>query len=106
MILVTGAAGSVGRALFPWLEHAVGTDSRWYDRHLDVTDSEEVEHWFERLKPELVYHLAGAKHAFEGELDPGRVAEVNITGTANVLASAGRYGSKVVFSSKIGRAHV
>lgn len=98
-VLVTGAAGSVGRRLIARLPRAAGTDSAWYDRHLDVTDREEVEHWFKVVRPELVYHLAGAKHAFEGELDPGRVAEINITGTANVISAARRHGSKVVFSS-------
>lgn len=100
MILITGAAGSVGQAL---LEHlgteAFGTDSVWSDRHIDVTDRAEVRERIEMLKPDLIYHLAGAKHAFEGELQPERAAEINVLGTGYVLEAAAAVGAKVVFSS-------
>lgn len=100
MILVTGAAGSVGQALLERLgSEAIGTDSVWYDRHLDVTDRDEVDHWVKTLKPGLIYHLAGAKHAFEGELHPEQASEINVVGTRHVLEAAARVDAKVVFSS-------
>lgn len=97
MILVTGAAGSVGRELLKRLPHASGTDSAWYDRHLDVTDADEVRHWFKTLRPKVVFHLAGAKHAPAGELDPFHVLNVNAVGTQNVLNAAG--DAKVILAS-------
>ncbi len=99
MILVTGAAGSVGRVLGRRIRNAHLTDSAWYDRHLDVTDREEVVSWVETLEPRTIFHLAGAKHAPQGELDPAHVAAVNITGTLNVLHAASLVGAKVVMSS-------
>lgn len=100
MILVTGAAGSVGRALLERLPEAVGTDIVWgVDRYLDVTNRAHVDLCFRQWQPRLVYHLAGAKHAFDGELDPARVASVNIDGTRNILDAAAQVDAKVVFAS-------
>jgi FlaA1/EpsC-like NDP-sugar epimerase len=99
VILVTGAAGSVGSALGEQLSDAWLTDSAWHDYHLDVTDRGEVEHWVRSVKPSTIFHLAGAKHAPQGELDPAHVAAVNITGTLNVLRAAVLVGAKVVMAS-------
>jgi len=69
------------------------------DREVDVRDRDEVERAFEALAPRLVFHLAAAKHAPEGELDPLEVSETNVTGTANVLAAADGCGARVILAS-------
>jgi len=51
------------------------------------------------FEPDLIYHLAAAKHAPEGEIDPTITAEVNIEGTENVLEAAKRVKAKVVVAS-------
>jgi FlaA1/EpsC-like NDP-sugar epimerase len=95
VIVVTGSAGSVGQALCARLgeEVCVGHDVDT----MDVTDAAQVRFVLGALKPRVVYHLAGAKHAPEGELDPEHVAAVNIGGTANVLDAAG--AAQVVLAS-------
>ncbi len=88
-VLITGAAGSLGRALLPRLDSRdewLATDQD----NLDVTDAEAVKWAFHDYAPDLVYHLAAAKHAPEGELDPWHVARTNIIGTRNVLATGAR----------------
>jgi FlaA1/EpsC-like NDP-sugar epimerase len=87
----------VGRALVERLQHApvVAVDID----QMDVTDPIQVESVIERTLPDVIFHLAGAKHAFEGELEPERVTAINVTGTGNVLRAAKRIGAKVVFSS-------
>lgn len=95
-ILVTGAKGSVGTALLELLEGDVlATDLD----DLDVTSSPLVTGWCLRKRPSVIYHLAGAKHAPEGELDPAHVARVNINGTLNILRGAGGVGAKVILAS-------
>jgi FlaA1/EpsC-like NDP-sugar epimerase len=98
--LVTGAEGSVGIALVRRLDGVVHpTDIVHDDRYLDVTDPNEVARWVKAIRPDVIYHLAGAKHAPDGELHPANVAAVNINGTLNVLDAAKLYGAKVVMTS-------
>lgn len=96
-VLITGAAGSIGAAIADALREAdVMTFETDIDA-LDVRDSDAVDRWLRVIKPTLVLHLAGAKHAPEGELDPAATFETNVRGTANVLAAA--RGARVVTAS-------
>lgn len=100
MILVTGAKGSVGQALTGRLGGIVyATDLALHECRLDVTVREDCEQWVWATRPAVIYHLAGAKHAPEGEADPALVADVNITGTLNVLAAAETAGARVIVAS-------
>jgi FlaA1/EpsC-like NDP-sugar epimerase len=91
--LVTGAKGSVGEALVPRLDAVCATDVDT----VNVTRFREVERTVRAVRPDVIYHLAGAKHAPEGETDPANVARVNIDGTLNVLRAAG--AAKVIVAS-------
>jgi FlaA1/EpsC-like NDP-sugar epimerase len=96
-VLITGAAGSIGQALAPLLRLYcdVWETDEW---ELDVTNSDSVFQTFQKVQPEVIFHLAGAKHAPLGEEDPWHALEVNAIGTDNVL----RYrpaGSRVVLAS-------
>lgn len=89
-ILVTGAAGSIGRELVPRLreQHVVtATDIG----QMDVTRPLRFPDY------DVIYHLAGAKHAPVGETDPAETFRVNTQGTANVIAAAGK--AKVILAS-------
>lgn len=102
-VLVTGALGSIGVAAMEALGrariHSFGTDLVWAPtaEDVDVRDAGEVESAMERYRPTHVLHLAGAKHAPEGELDPEETARTNIDGTANILRYAGK--ARVVTAS-------
>lgn len=81
-MLVTGASGSVGQPLIDRLsevcQEVVATDKDSYDV---------VAGWQKHYAyyPKVVFHLAGAKHAPQGEADPWQAVEVNTLGTANAL---------------------
>lgn len=100
-VLVTGAAGSVGAALVPVLKSAgiehVVTDIAGDARFVDVCDPAGLLRVCDEFGPSVILHLAGAKHAPDGELNPRHVGRVNIEGTACVLAAAG--GARVVMAS-------
>lgn len=88
MILVTGADGSVGQALVPELRFAAEVVLATDIDTLDITNRDQVRKIMVETEPDLIYHLAGAKHAPDGETEPLHVATVNITGTANIVAEA------------------
>jgi FlaA1/EpsC-like NDP-sugar epimerase len=84
-IWITGASGSVGSALLERHPQATGTDI-----DVDVTDRTQVQRFLRTVRPDVIFHCAGAKHAPEGEADPAHVAKVNIDGTKHVLESDAR----------------
>lgn len=86
-ILITGAAGSIGTALIPRL---LDGGHRVFPTDIDTLDVTQpkirVRQHVRHIHPDLIYHLAGAKYAPEGETDPGHTTQVNAIGTANILA--------------------
>jgi FlaA1/EpsC-like NDP-sugar epimerase len=98
-VLVTGAAGSIGVAISSILADA-GVETLLTDRdELDVRRARAVSAVLAAFRPTVVFHLAGAKHAPHGEVDPLEVMEVNAIGTANVVAAARMLGARVVTAS-------
>lgn len=97
MILVTGALGSVGRVLVERLEDLGHTVVATDLETMDVTNEQQVRLILQRKRPDVIFHLAGAKHAPDGELDPWHVCSVNAMGTRNVLEHA--EDAKVILAS-------
>lgn len=99
-LLVTGADGAVGTAVLERL----ATSDRWIVLPtdidtLDVTDRDAVSGLFGWSRPDVVLHLAGQKHAPEGEVDIARTVAVNVDGTRTVLDAATEIGARVVTAS-------
>jgi threonine 3-dehydrogenase len=115
-ILLTGAGGQIGHDLIGTLaasgHEVVSTDlaprppshahaqSRSWQR-LDVTDAAATVAMFEKVKPEMVFHLAAILSA-SGEKNPILAYDVNQTGTWNVLEACRLTGVKtLIFTSSI-----
>lgn len=104
-VLVTGAAGSIGEAIVPILKAAgittfatdidTDTGANW----LDVCDFHAVNATIETWRPTIILHLAGAKHAPEGELNPWETTRTNSVGTDQIVKKAVRSGARVVLAS-------
>lgn len=103
MILVTGAAGQVGRAVVGELRGAglgvLETDVAGRAICCDIRDAEAVRGLFLRRSVESVVHLAAVLPTAY-RLDPGRGWAVNVGGTKNLILAAGEAGVKrFVFAS-------
>ncbi|MFM7068730.1 MAG: GDP-mannose 4,6-dehydratase [Actinomycetes bacterium] len=98
--LVTGARGFVGTHLMAHLEaagdDAVGTDRSIDD--LDILDAPALLELFRRVRPEVVYHLAGSADVGGSWDTPGATFRANAEGTLNVLWAARETGVQRVLA--------
>jgi len=98
-VLITGASGSIGSLIQLELEGIAEEVFATDIDTLDVRDHYLINRFFRNVQPDLVLHLAGAKHAPEGEVDPYGVMVTNTIGTFNVLEAANNHGIRVVVAS-------
>uniref|UniRef100_UPI00404A5934 SDR family NAD(P)-dependent oxidoreductase n=1 Tax=Flavobacterium sp. TaxID=239 RepID=UPI00404A5934 len=116
VILITGAAGSIGQALVKQLlvfkpqalilidqseasliefvrtiTPVLGTTKLHYFL-TDIKDAVALENIFQQLQPQFVYHAAANKHVPLAEEDPYQAVSTNLKGTKNVALCAQKYG--------------
>jgi GDP-4-dehydro-6-deoxy-D-mannose reductase len=93
--VVTGGHGFVGQHLTAHLR-ALGDAVAILDRNgadaVDIVDADSVERWIATVQPDVVYHLAARSHVGASWNDEEAVQQVNVGGTANVLAASSAAG--------------
>jgi FlaA1/EpsC-like NDP-sugar epimerase len=116
-ILVTGAAGSVGwplvhllavlepaalvlldhheYSLFNLERSLLGSAAAIDCQLADTRDARTLARVFERAAPEVVLHLAAAKHVHYGERFPEATVESNVLATAHLLDLAASVGAAI-----------
>jgi dTDP-4-dehydrorhamnose reductase len=96
-ILVTGAAGMLGRDAVDHLSarHEVTA----VDLDVDVTDAAAVRACVRESRPEAILHLAAWTDVDGAEEREDEAAAVNATGAGNVAAAAAEAGAALVFPS-------
>ena len=96
-VLITGAAGQLGREL---VDVFAGSDvvALGHDR-LDVSDRDAVLGAITTMQPDLVVHAAAMTNVDACETDPARAYAVNALGTRHVADGARRAGAHVVHVS-------
>jgi GDP-4-dehydro-6-deoxy-D-mannose reductase len=98
--LITGGNGFVGHWLADHLR-TLGDDVVAIDREVEITDPSALLAAVSAAAPDAIYHLAALTHVGESWADPLRVFEVNVMGTAALLAAARECGTdpKVLVTS-------
>ncbi len=98
--LITGAGGFVGHHLAAHLQDS-GDDVHLTDRStdgLDITDAPSLLELFRRVRPQVVYHLAGASDVGGSWSTPQATFRANAEGTMNVLWAAREAGVERVLT--------
>jgi len=90
--LITGGHGFVGTWLAEHLR-SNGDDVVQIDQEVEITDPSAVLAAVADAAPDAVYHLAAMTHVGQSWDEPLRVHEVNVLGTATVLAAARECGT-------------
>jgi UDP-glucose 4-epimerase len=71
---------------------------------LDVRDAEAVAAVVERVRPEVIFHLAAQIDVRKSVADPAHDSRVNVEGTINVLSAAQAHGVRRVVNTSTGGA--
>ena len=84
------------------LDVALGADANLVE--LDIRDAPALAEQFERVAPEVVFHLAAQIDVRRSVADPALDSRVNVEGTINVLNAARAAGVKRVVNTSTGGA--
>lgn len=118
VVLVTGAAGSIGSELVRQIckfkpKEIVLLDineNGLHDMHLElknkhpeqahrcvvanIREQKRIDELFEEIRPSIVFHAAAHKHVPMMEYNPGEAIKNNVFGTLNVALAASKYNAK------------
>lgn len=112
-IIVTGGAGFIGSALIRFLINqtshnvynidkltyaanlqaldSIKNDNRYHFFKEDILNRDSLAELFDKIKPDLIFHLAAESHVDNSIESPMSFVETNITGTASLLVTANLY---------------
>jgi len=104
--IITGANGMLGSALQPLLNingHEVfATDlssEGTQMEYLDVKDAPSVDSYLNKVKPDIVFHLAAETDVDKCELKPDHAYQTNALGTRNLAIACRRLNVPLVYIS-------
>jgi len=92
-LLIAGAGGLVGRAVFEHCTREGDQIARTDHTSLDITDEDQVNATFERERPEVVINCAAWTDVDNCELDPDRARKVNAYGPELLALGCRRLGA-------------
>ncbi len=101
-ILITGAAGMLGKDLQKVLEaehELILTDIAGDVIPLDITDTQSVRDMLFEAHPDLVIHSAAYTNVDGCEREPEKAYKVNAFGTWNIAAGCAEIGASILYIS-------
>lgn len=101
IVLVIGAKGMLGRDLMDVLNSSLPNDEifGWDIEEIDIQKGEETAFKIEKLRPDIVVHIAAYTDVDGCELNGEKAFAVNAKGTKHVALAASRCQAKMVYLS-------
>ncbi len=101
VLLVIGAKGMLGRDLMGVLYSFLPNDEviGWDIEEIDIQKEEETAFKIEKLRPDILIHIAAYTDVDGCELDKEKAFAVNAEGTKHVVLAASRCRAKMVYLS-------
>lgn len=107
--LITGGNGMLGSALAPLLVESQYevflTDTISLSNNaqfLDIRDYAQVKLYIEKVKPDIIFHLAAETNVDRCELEPDHAFKTNVLGTKNIALACKEYNITMVYISTCG----
>lgn len=98
-VLVTGAGGRLGGALFGFLS-SKGCNALGISREeVDLLDKVKLKRIVDKFKPEIIFHTAAMTNVDRCELEPDKARQDNVESTRNLTAIADELDSRLIFFS-------
>lgn len=105
-IVITGASGLLGKRLFEILSKTQEVTGTYFGNkkmdnlhYIDVSDKNDVESFFEKIRPEVIIHAAAMVDVDFCEEHKEDARKVNVEGTRNIVEICKKYNCKLVFLS-------
>jgi len=104
-ILIIGAGGLLGSLLLKKLKVkylVTGTTKRTEEENklkCDITKKEDIFRVIQKIKPDIIVHLAGITGNLECENDPHKTLETNVMGTYYILQAIKNKKIRLIFAS-------
>ncbi|MBW3015146.1 SDR family oxidoreductase [Candidatus Woesearchaeota archaeon] len=104
-LLITGASGFIGGRFLDIFGKDFETIGTYFSNQkpgleqLDLTDKEKVLSFFDRYKPEIVFHSAALPNVNRCESDREEAIQKNLTATQNITDASKLHNAKVIFLS-------
>jgi len=106
-LLLTGASGLLGRALFPKISRRddLALTAVAYSRaapplvKADIRDPEAIERLFSAVRPDFVVHAAAERRPDVVDKDPAQARALNVAATEAMAAACARHGAFLLYIS-------